>query len=295
MEIPFVSVDDDEVFFESAGQVEANWVAVGRESVRSSFEHQREQIGQELVDDGTMIIVPTGETGGFAWRELPCELSSLVSSPVKSAVIVINTNAAELLESSNSWQALAAAQRSCRVSEITLHASRPVWTSLLAPQRSRIPGWLNDRIHAVRSTPVRSAPDELAVRAGLLQIHDQLEPSHQQSQRCQGDGCECGRGLLAWNHASTRTGFRQFEILVSPRRRSSLLQRSRPHRNKDPRGMPFCRRGEMVASIDRSKLGSVRFCRLVRALRDSRRQRIDRRRAVNSTARDVAVIETNLA
>ncbi|MEW4488094.1 hypothetical protein AB1L42_08430 [Thalassoglobus sp. JC818] len=158
-------------------------------------QHQKltEAIPTEVLESATqrqeITLVPIGAEGEWTWHRLPRVLAPLIGPVTNTAFVLVPQESAQLIESQNLWEDLATDNSSLAVRD-TILSNQFLAPELpdLAPSHRRLPSWLRSRISTFRPERVISAPDEHAIRAGLLQIHDQLEPSHVESQHCQGDG-----------------------------------------------------------------------------------------------------------
>lgn len=159
----------------------------------AAFEaHQLEltrEVGRSVFRPG-LTIFPLGLAGALQWTRLPLEIARLTSRPTLSACVIVDAAHAQTLESAEHlWKEIV----ELRSDEITI--ADPVrdlvvqadWASL-APRSSTIPKWLEQAITNCDLPGAASSVDVDALRAGLLQVHDQLDHSHQFSQSIEGEG-----------------------------------------------------------------------------------------------------------
>jgi len=133
-------------------------------------------------------IIPVGTIGNLLRHRLPWELSRLVASPVCDAVILCRRSAAEAIPAGWSlWQyLLSLPSDAVQIGDTVVgHAGHPRRPEL-APRTPSLPNWLKQAIEAFQ--PQLSATEETALRAGIYQLHDQLDRSHQFSQSIEGRG-----------------------------------------------------------------------------------------------------------
>lgn len=163
------------------------WVAIGDSQLEIQLQECCEEIEPELISKSKIVIVPRGETGDELWRTLPICLAALAADPLQTAILIIPYSMQQdWLQ--NPWQQLVECAAHGTVSEVTIPCADRAWLPDLTPGRSESPAWCRRRIQEYRCEPFESEKDQVAVRAGLLQLHDLLDLSHQASQSGEGEG-----------------------------------------------------------------------------------------------------------
>ncbi|MEZ5945026.1 MAG: hypothetical protein R3C18_26875 [Planctomycetaceae bacterium] len=130
-------------------------------------------------------IVPVGRSGRLLWNRVAPEFARLVASPTLSAVVFVPPGVSAT--SSELWDAICEADptairvlSSATLAKQVSHA----WLPSLAPRKPvSVPQGVRSTF---QSLSLGNSAEAKAVRAGVLQFWDQLEPSHQQSQAVEG-------------------------------------------------------------------------------------------------------------
>lgn len=140
------------------------------------------------------------------WRQFPPRLASLVRGPDRQTAVIFRTKEWETLGRLNDvsdpiWDAMIRAaeqNRTVAIPEDGLTSAPVVPLSAIPDELPALvpqaPGpecdWLHAYLNRVPCEQLRpglqSRPDAVALKAGLLQIHDDLEGSHELSQSVQG-------------------------------------------------------------------------------------------------------------
>ena len=169
-------------------RVDNDWLVVFHDDARDAADSLKDQLTDDLDEDSPIVIVPLGSTGDRLWRSLPTKLAVLIADPTQTALVVVHKS--QLSEDciDQFWQWLATTDTPITLSEETISCDDIDVAPELVPNSDSTPNWLSKQIQQLQVESAQSEPDVFAVRAGILQILDQLEPSHQQSQRCQGEG-----------------------------------------------------------------------------------------------------------
>ncbi|MCA9033462.1 MAG: hypothetical protein KDA66_21785, partial [Planctomycetaceae bacterium] len=145
-----------------------------------------ETLAQSLAP-GEWGIVPVGRSGRLLWNRVAPEFARLLASPALSAVVLVPPGVSA--SSSELWDAICAddpANIRALNSEVLAKQENPSWLPSLAPRRSvSVPQGVRSTF---QSLSLGNSAEAKAVRAGVLQFWDQLEPSHQQSQAVEGKG-----------------------------------------------------------------------------------------------------------
>lgn len=137
------------------------------------------------------VIVPISADGNVLWDSLPAELALLAVPPHLSSVVVIPKEHVSAHSEGTLWELLIASIGEVDVKhlEVANEVSSLIDHPVLAPARSAIPSWLKQICEEYSpNEKITSVPDATAIKAGLLQIHDELDRSHDFSQDCQGRG-----------------------------------------------------------------------------------------------------------
>ncbi|MCA9032013.1 MAG: hypothetical protein KDA66_14455, partial [Planctomycetaceae bacterium] len=123
-------------------------------------------------------IVPVGRSGALLWNRVAPEFSRLLASPTQNAVVLVPSGVSASI--SELWDAICAADpTSIRVlnSEVLAKQDNLSWLPSLAPRKSvSVPQGVRSTF---QSLSLGNSAEAKAVRAGVLQFWDQLEPSHQ--------------------------------------------------------------------------------------------------------------------
>lgn len=154
--------------------------------------------------EAAVKLFPIGSTGEFLWCCLPTSVALLVAPPTSTAVCVISQSALTARTVEELWQQMISGTLTLNVispqtAPTTVDpASRfpaKFWSSTelgvtrpLVPRHVTSPLWLRAACEQVKLSDQRASPDLLALRAGLLQLHDELDRSHDFAQECQGQG-----------------------------------------------------------------------------------------------------------
>lgn len=125
------------------------------------------------------------------WRRLPPAIAVLVGPPADCGALLFRSSPST--DALADWEAVHMAHEAGRLQvayDLEDSPATPLRRSLTAGRTPVIPGWLDSAIH--RLAPPHNAPhvaaDVIALRAGLLQIHDQFEASHELAQQVEGQG-----------------------------------------------------------------------------------------------------------
>ena len=169
-------------------RTDSDWVTIGHSDLEGGIAEFCAKWESKLDASSPIIVVPIGPAGDRIWRSLPSELAVLIAEPTQTAVALVHKDHLPNGSVDDFWQWLATTDSPIALSEETIPFDDIDVAPELVPNSSSIPRWLSDQIHQVECQSVQSEPDKFAVRAGLLQILGELEPSHQQSQLCQGEG-----------------------------------------------------------------------------------------------------------
>jgi hypothetical protein len=139
-----------------------------------------------------VLLIPASDApeAPSPWRRLPARLALLTGPPELWSVVLFRDGtpaAAQTL-----WEAVHAALLSGRLDiarDLTATRGAPRRLSLSAESTPVLPGWLSSALTDFdESAPSASSPDRVALQAGLLQLHDQFDASHQRSQQVEGQG-----------------------------------------------------------------------------------------------------------
>ncbi len=164
-----------------------SWFALGRESRRPLSGDLK--IASSAKSEAGAFLFPIGDAGQLLWKDLPLSLARLAAPPWHSAIYVIPR---ELLRQRPTADELrrefAEADESLKVGDLLDAPTVPEELPLLAPPFSEIPDWLAERIRDITAVRKKSSIEQTALRAGLLQVHDQLNESHTCSQAIEGQG-----------------------------------------------------------------------------------------------------------
>ena len=169
---------------------ETPYVAFGDPNVHTEFNSAISRVVTVLQAEGThACLLPVGETGCLRWSRLPREIARLCAPPTCDSVLALPRERAAGLSSGGAlWETLG------EIDSERIHVGKPLeggesaeGIPLLAPPTRALPRWLRDAADAVcRGAP--SQIDAAALQAGLYQVHDALEQSHEFSQSVQGQG-----------------------------------------------------------------------------------------------------------
>ena len=159
----------------------------------AAFEtHQLEltrEVGRSAFRPG-LTIFPLGVAGAFQWTRLPLEIARLTSRPTLSACVIVDAAYGQTWKNAEQmWNEIVNVESdqitiADPVRDLVVQAD---WASL-APGSSTIPKWLTQAATNFGVPGGASSVDVEALRAGLLQVHDQLDHSHQYSQSIEGEG-----------------------------------------------------------------------------------------------------------
>lgn len=134
-------------------------------------------------------LVPIGPLGELLWRDLPAPLSRLVAPPWCSSLCVV---AGEVWQATPSpeeiWRTVALEPASALRHDALPGDPCSEDLPALAPQPRPLSGWLRAAINQTISGRELKSLDRMALLAGLLQVHDQLDASHECSQSIEGQG-----------------------------------------------------------------------------------------------------------
>ena len=187
----------------------ADWVLLADRTVTVDAESLEQLLSACQSDGGAAFILnPASSIPEInnCWQRLPPRLAVMLALPENHAVIAIRTSSAA--ESSLSrdvdqplWHALIEAsstdgQLAVTSTEMSTGRSLPYDSAplpALAPSaRSTAPDWLHAQLAQFDVSSVISEignqSDAMAMQAGLLQLHDFLDASHDLSQTVQGEG-----------------------------------------------------------------------------------------------------------
>lgn len=136
--------------------------------------------------DHEIGIVPLGEEGRFVWSTLPSELAILAMDPLQSAFFILHDRD---LAGQSLWPAIWQQRQRVQCLSLQMTPTQSVVEyAELSPRTSSLTDWLSQACRDYQPDEVTSSADATAVRAGLFQLHNQLEVSHQYSQSCEGQG-----------------------------------------------------------------------------------------------------------
>ncbi len=168
---------------------DSDFFALGDPSFRSL-------LSENLITDGPTIgssteinVYPVGVEGSLVWEGLPINLAVLAASPIQTAVIIIPARLLKEATDLSIHEWLANQVDSLKVmSCLEKCVNTAIDVPALAPQNSSMPSWLQSKAASFALENVKSEPDAIAIKAGLFQIYDELDRSHDFSQDCQGEG-----------------------------------------------------------------------------------------------------------
>lgn len=157
--------------------------------------------------DVDIVVIPAEDHPGTPnpWRRLPPELAALVASPQSCAAVACRTSppvSPDVL-----WETLLDQLERGRVLIDTGLTATPMaigFPSLAPSSAPSLPRWRRQRIGDLPkrlTDQIQSPADAIALQAGLLQIADQLDASHELSQSIEGEGARhAGDYWHAINH-----------------------------------------------------------------------------------------------
>lgn len=137
-------------------------------------------------------VCPLDAAGRALWKDLPPRLAVLAAPPGATSALVLSDSVAATTPE-ETWQRLATdnelSWQVCDENAVT-PVSEPTLPLLAPEDHGSAPAWLIEHILSANLAGSAAASDvELhALRAGLLQMHDELDLSHQQSQAIEGEG-----------------------------------------------------------------------------------------------------------
>jgi hypothetical protein len=141
-----------------------------------------------------VVVVPVAEEPGrpSLWRRLPPVVAVLAGAPVDHAALVVQDDAA--VAGDDLWKRAVEAEEGGRLVVAAEFASQPgdmAFPALAPGSSQRLPAWRLSRIEAITARlahEIRSEVDGAAMQAGLLQMSDQLDRSHEMAQSVEGEG-----------------------------------------------------------------------------------------------------------
>lgn len=137
-------------------------------------------------------IVPVGDEGMLLWDAVDPRVALLAGRPGETAAILMKD--ANLLPDTLDllWRNLLAATAESLLLCPGISAPPDAGPAcpLLVPKRGLAPAWLETAVSAsdLLGSRLTSRIDGTALEAGLLQLHDELDLSHQRSQSIEGQG-----------------------------------------------------------------------------------------------------------
>lgn len=142
----------------------------------------------EQADPEAVTVFPIGRDGDLQWNHLPTDLALLSRFPADSAVLLTSVETLQRAGTRSLWEWLATDTNIDVRETIELASSNSVELPDLAPRKRSMPRWLSTRCANFQVEPVESEADAIAVKAGLFQMHDELDRSHDYAQDAQGAG-----------------------------------------------------------------------------------------------------------
>ncbi len=189
--LPFLACEPSsrcsEVGSPDDGSVE---VVLGKPQARELYEANSASIeAAHRSSKTTLTLIPVGEFENSLWENSPPQLATLVDFPLESAVIVVSVDRLREDSGKSLWQWLAENSGELGVVSIDIEpvAIKESYPDLVPPG-STMPDWLRTSCTSLNLDQANTGPDSIAIKAGLFQIHDELDISHDYSQDCQGEG-----------------------------------------------------------------------------------------------------------
>lgn len=187
----------------------ADWILLADRTVAVETESLKQLLTSCQSDESaTFVLSPASSVPEInnCWKQLPPRLAVMLTPPEYHAVVAVRKSPeAETALSRDVdqplWHALieaAATDGRLAVTSTGMSVERPLpreavpLPALVPAAASASPEWLRGKLaqfEVAEVTPEIGSPeDAVALKAGLLQLHDLLDASHDLSQTVQGDG-----------------------------------------------------------------------------------------------------------
>ncbi|WP_417851809.1 hypothetical protein [Thalassoglobus sp.] len=165
-------------------------LVLGKPQAQEFFDANSSRIKKDFVSSNKQLtLFPLGDWGNTIWSNFPSQLAMLVDNPLESSLIAAPANRFQNEAGPNLWQWMVEHSDEFRVAanEIKSSSIKDQFPDLV-PADSSMPGWLRSACENLNLKGANSGPDSIAIKAGLFQIHGDLETSHEYAQDCQGKG-----------------------------------------------------------------------------------------------------------
>ncbi len=131
------------------------------------------------------VVLPCGMTGKLLWNNCPLDVATIVAERVPEAIVAYRPlTEATTAPPSSLWEAIQISRSVVHISDEMISEDPDGSLPELAPRDRHVRRELADRIQMQGD----KSPTGNALRAGLYQIHDDLQASHEQSQEVEGEG-----------------------------------------------------------------------------------------------------------
>jgi hypothetical protein len=165
---------------------DTEWVALGHAADQNLLSRLQPAHFQGLTDPGAIAVIPLGLFGQLLWEELDWPVAVLAAVIRGEAIFLQSPGHPPAATAREFLERLRQLPEQQRIIHPALQEdSQAVEFPALAPSDHSIPAWIRQAMHASISG---ESVAKTALRAGILQIHDDLTGSHEFSQSIEGAG-----------------------------------------------------------------------------------------------------------
>jgi len=164
------------------------WVAYGHPADQALLCQLQPAHFHPLTDPGAIAVIPLGFFGQQLWKELDWPAAVLAAVVRGEAIFLQSPGAPPAASARQFFERLRQISEGERIIHLAIRDdSRSAGFPALAPSDHSIPAWVRQAMHASISG---ESVAKTALRAGILQIHDDLTGSHEFSQSIEGAGSQ---------------------------------------------------------------------------------------------------------